>query len=192
MLSGNLPLRDAEVPQVAKPTMQTDPAAKMDTLASDWEPISDVPMVLEADGRNYIEWTWSLLDDGIELSDQASFSTLKTAAGKPLLAAFAAEYLDEQMLVAKKTANQEGHGFADVILCCKAPETDSGKIADDLLRLFFCDAAAAVARAKSLGEICDVAEDFNVEAIYLKMNLATDERLPKALRDALKGPVSMS
>jgi hypothetical protein len=172
--------------------MQTDPAAKTDTPASEWEPISNVPMVLEADGRNYIEWTWSLLDDGIELSDQASFSTLKTDAGEPLLAAFAAEYLDEQMLVAKKAASEKGHGFADVILCCKALGTDSGEIADHLLQLFFRDTAAAVARAKSLGEICDAAEDFNVEAMHLKMNLATDERLPKALRDALNGPVSMS
>jgi hypothetical protein len=171
--------------------MRTDPAEKMDIRASDWEPISDVPMVLEADGRNYIEWTWSLLDDGIEISDQASFSALKTDGGEPLLATFAAEYLDEQMLVAKKAANEKGHGFADVILCCKAPETDSGEIADDLLRLFFRDTAAAVARARSLGEICDVAEDFNVEAMHLKMHLAADERLPKALRDALNGPVEI-
>jgi hypothetical protein len=117
---------------------------------------------------------------------------LKTDTGEPLLANFAAEYLDEQMLIAKNAANDKGHEFADVILCCKAPDIDSGEIADHLLQLFFRDTAAAVARARSLGEICDVAEDFNVEAMHLRMNLATDERLPKALRDALNGPVSMS
>jgi hypothetical protein len=191
MLSGNLPPETRKFREIALP-MQIDSAEKGDASAGDWTPISDIPLNLEPDGRNYIEWTWSLLDDGIELSDQMSFSTLQTDDGKPLLADFTAEYLDEQMLFAKKAANQEGHGFADVILCCKASETDSGKIADDLLRLFFRDAAAAVARAKSLGEICDVAEDFNVEVMHLRMNLATDELLPRALRDALKGPVSMS
>jgi len=145
-------------------------------------------MILEPDGRNYIEWTWSLLDDGIELSDQMSFSTLQTDDGKPLLAAFAAEYLDEQMLIAKKAANEKGHSFSDVILCCKAPNIDSGAVADELAKQFFQDTIFAMARAKALGEICDIAEDFNISAMHLKMNLATDEMLPKPLRDALNGP----
>jgi len=48
-----------------------------------------------------------------------------------------------------------------------------------------------VARAKSLGEICDVAEDFCKAAIHLKFNLAADKNLPKAVRDALNGPVEV-
>jgi hypothetical protein len=111
--------------------MQTHPTPEANAPASDREPISDVPQNLEPDGRNCIEWAWSLLDDGIELSDQAAFSTLKTCDGEPLLAGFAAEYLDEQMLVAKKAAIEKGHEFADVILCCKAPDIDSGEIADN-------------------------------------------------------------
>jgi hypothetical protein len=172
--------------------MQTDPPAKTNIPVSDWEPISDVPMVLENDGRNYIEWTWSLLDDGIEISDLASFSTLKTDAGEPLLAAFAAEYLDEQMLIAKNAAVEKGHDFADVILCCKAPNIDSGAVADELIEQFFGNTASAMARAKALGEICDIAEDFNISAMHLKMNLATDEMLPKPLRIALNGPQELT
>jgi len=172
---------------MSKP-MNTDPTPETGARAGDWEPFSDIPLNLEPDGRNYVEWTWSLLDDGIEPSDQTSFSSLRTHDGKPLLAAFAAEYLDEQMLIAKKAANDNGHEFSDVILCCRAPDVDSGAIADELLQLFFRNTDAAVTRARSLGEICDVAEDFNVEAMHLKVNLATDKRLPKALRDALNGP----
>jgi hypothetical protein len=48
-----------------------------------------------------------------------------------------------------------------------------------------------VAPAKSIGEICNVAEDFCKAAIHLKFALATDEALPKALRDALNGPVAI-
>jgi hypothetical protein len=48
-----------------------------------------------------------------------------------------------------------------------------------------------MARAKSIGEICDVLEEFNKAAMYLKMNLATDETLPKPIRDALDGPVEI-
>jgi len=81
------------------------------------------------------------------------------------------------MLVAKKAAIDEGYDFADVIVCCKAPDMDSGKLADQLIQLFFRDKATAVARAKSLGEICDLAEDFNKAAIYLKFDLARDETL---------------
>jgi hypothetical protein len=169
--------------------MQPQPANEEDPSDNGWEPISEIPDNLEPDGRNYIEWTWSLLDDGIEPNDQASFSTLKTSDGQPLLADFAAEYLDEQMLVAKAAAIGKGHAFADVILCCRAPDIDSGEVADQLIHLFFRDTPAAVARAKSLGEICDVAEDFIKAAIYLKFNLARDETLPKVVRDALNGPV---
>jgi hypothetical protein len=171
--------------------MQTHPIPKANAPANNWELISDVPENLEPDGRNYIEWAWSLLDDGIEFSSEGSFSTLKTRDGPPLLAGFAAEYLDEQMLIAKKAAMEKGHDFADVILCCKAPNVDSCGIADDLIQLFFRDKAAAVTRAKSLGEICDVAEDFCKAAIYLKFDLAADKTLPKAVRDALNGPVEV-
>jgi hypothetical protein len=94
--------------------MQTHPIPKANAPASDWQPISDVPDNLAPDGRNYVEWAWSLLDDGIELSSEGSFSTLKTCDGEPLLAGFAAEYLDEQMLIAKKAAIEKGHDFADV------------------------------------------------------------------------------
>jgi hypothetical protein len=148
----------------------------------------DVPQNLEPDGRNYVEWTWSLLDEGIDVSDEGSFSLLTTPDGQPLLEDDAAGYLDEQMLIAKKAAVAHGHNFADVILCCKAPNIDSGAVADELIEQFFRDTACAMARAKALGEICDVAEDFNISAMHLKMNLATDEKLPKPLRDALNGP----
>ncbi|MCK1480548.1 hypothetical protein IVB27_38905 [Bradyrhizobium sp. 197] len=151
----------------------------------------DVPENLEPDGRNYVEWTWSLLDDGIDVCDQASFSTLRTADGQPLLEAEVAEHLDGQMLIAKKAAVQKGHEFADVILCCKAPNVDSDVTADELAKQFFLDTTFAMARARALGEICDVAEDFNISAMHLKMNLATDELLPKPLREALNGPVDV-
>ncbi len=169
--------------------MQTQPTSVANASTSDWEPISDVPQNLEADGRNYVEWVWSLLDDGIELCDRASFSTLKTSGGEPLLDSFAAKHLDEQMLIARSAAAKDGHSFADVIMCCKAPNVDYGAITNDLFRLFFQEPAAAVARAKSIGEICDVAEDFCKAAIYLKFDLSKDENLPKAVRKALNGPV---
>ena len=171
--------------------MQTHSKPKSNDLVGNWQPISDVPDNLEADGRNYIEWICSLIDDGIEPNDQASFSTLKTNSREPLLTDFAAEYLDEQMTIAKKAAKERGHDFADVILCCKAPDIDSGKIADELIRLFFLDSAAALARASSLGEICDIAEDFSKDAIFLKFNLATDEKIPKAVRVVLNGPIDV-
>jgi hypothetical protein len=171
--------------------MQTHPKPEANEPVGNWEPISDVPDNLKADGRNYIEWTCSLIDDGIEPNDQASFSTLNTNVGEPLLTGLAAECLDEQMIMAKKAAIKKGHDFADVILCCKAPDIDSGRIADELTQLFFRDTAAALARAKSLGEICDEAEDSNKESIFLKFNLASDEAIPKAVRAALKGPVDV-
>jgi hypothetical protein len=171
--------------------MQTHPTPEANASAAGWEPIMDVPQNLEPGGQNYVEWTWSLLDDGIEFSDQASFSTQRTPDGQPLLENDAAVYLDEQMLIAKKAAVEHGHDFADVILCCKAPNIDSGAVADELIEQFFRDTASAMARAKALGEICDAAEDFNISAMHLKMNLATDEMLPKPLRDALNGPVDV-
>jgi hypothetical protein len=151
----------------------------------------DVPYNLEPDGGNYVEWTWSLLDDGIDISGQASFSTLRTPDGQPLLEADTAEYLDEQMVIAKKAAVAKGHDIADVILCCRAPDINSDAVADELAKQFFLDTPLAMARAKALGEICDIAEDFNISAMHLKMNLATDELLPKPLREALNGPVDV-
>jgi len=107
--------------------MQPQPANDEGPSENGWEPISEIPDNLEPDGRNYIEWTWSLLDDGNDVCDQASFSTLKTSNGEPLLAEHAARHLDEQMLIAMKAATENGHLFADVILCCKAPDIDSTK-----------------------------------------------------------------
>jgi hypothetical protein len=171
--------------------MQTSSTQQPDGPVDDWEPLSDFPNNLRSDGSNYVEWICSLIDDGIEPNEKASFSALKTDQAEPLLAGFAAEFLDERMLIARKAAADNGHDFADVIACCKAPDIDSGKLADQLIQLFFRNKAAALARAKSLGEICDVAEDFNNAAIFLKLNLATDERVPKVLRDALNGPIEV-
>lgn len=142
------------------------------------EPIMDIPYNLEPDGRNHVEWTWFLLDDGFDISGQASFSILRTSDGQPLLEADTAEYLDAQMAIARKAAVAKGHDIADVILCCRAPNIDAGAVADELTKQFFLDTTLALARAKTLGEICDIAEDFNISAMHLKMNLATDELLP--------------
>jgi hypothetical protein len=43
---------------------------------------------------------------------------------------------DDQMLVARKAAIEKGHYLTHVIFCCKAPNIDSGEIADTLLQLF--------------------------------------------------------
>src|ERR1700731_4323314 len=134
--------------------MRTYPTPEANGSAAGWEPIMDVPQNLKPDGQNYVEWTWSLLYDGIEVSDQASFSTLRTPDGQPLLGSDVAEHLDGQMLIAKKAVVQKGHDFADVILCCKAPNVDSGSIADELAQQFFLDTTSTMARAKALGEIC--------------------------------------
>jgi hypothetical protein len=171
--------------------MQTHSKPDAKDPVGNWEPINDVPYNLDEDGRNYIEWTCSLIDDGIELNDQVSFSTLKTNSGQPLLTDTAAKFLDEQMIIARKAAIGKGHDFADVILCCKAPDVNSGRIADELIQLFFRDTAAVLARAKSLGEICDEAEEFNKDAIFLKFNVASDEGIPKAVRVAFNGPVDV-
>jgi len=144
--------------------MQTSSTQEPDDPVGDWEPLTDFPNNLKSDGSNYIEWTCSLIDDGIEPNEKASFSELMTDQAEPLLAGFAAEFLDERMLIARKAAVDKGHNFADVIACCKAPDVDSGELANQLIQLFFRDKAAAVARAKSLGEICDAAEDFNEAA----------------------------
>jgi hypothetical protein len=154
--------------------MQAHSTPETDASAAGWEPIMDVPQNLKPDGQNYVEWTWSLLDDGIDVSDQASFSALRTPDGQPLLDDDAAEYLDGQMMIAKKAVVEKGHDFGDVILCCKAPNIDSGAVADELAKQFFLDTAFAMTRAKALGEIYDIAEDFNISAMHLKMNLATD------------------
>jgi hypothetical protein len=53
-----------------------------------------------------------------------------------------------------------------------------------LIQLFFRDTDAAVERARSLGEVCDAAEDFNKAAIHLKFDLARE----KVVRRALNGP----
>lgn len=188
-----LPRRHFDVPverqKVQRMHTQSTPNANGST--ADWDPIMDVPQNLKPDGQNYVEWTWSLLDDGIDVVDQASFSALRTPSGQPLLEADTAEYLDEQMVIARKAAVAKGHDIADVILCCRAPNVDSGAVADELTKQFFLDTTLAMARAKALGEICDIAEDFNISAMHFKMNLATDELLPKPLRGALNGPIDV-
>lgn len=156
------------------------------------EPFFDVPDNLRRDGSNYVEWIWSLLDDGIDIPLSGSFADLRTAQGKPLLEAGTAAHLDDQLKIARRGASLNGHDFADVITCCKAPDINSGGLADQLMQLFFRNTVAAVARARSLGEICDLAEDFNKASIYLKFDLATDERLPGAVREALNGPIEPS
>jgi hypothetical protein len=143
--------------------MQAQVGSKTEDSEGGVVPIDDVPLNLESDGSNYIEWTWSLLDEGIEPSDQSPFSALRAPDGQPLLTDHAATYLDEQMLVASKAALDNGHRMADVILCCKSPNIDSGAIADELIKQFFRDRTVAVARATALGQICDIAEDFNVQ-----------------------------
>ncbi|GAA0005940.1 hypothetical protein BRDID11002_59440 [Bradyrhizobium diazoefficiens] len=60
-----------------------------------------------------------------------------------------------------------------------------GPLADELARLFFVNSAAALSRAKAIGEICDAAEEFCAEAFHLKRRLATDNALPKSLRRAI-------
>jgi hypothetical protein len=157
----------------------------------EWEPLFDVPDNLRRDGSNYVEWIWSLLDDGIDIPLSGSFAELRTAQDLPLLDADIAAYLDDQLKIARRGASVNGHDLADVITCCNAPNTDSGGLADQLIQLFFHNKTAAVARARSLGEICDAAEDFNKAAIYLKFDLATDDTLPRVVRDALNGPVEV-
>jgi hypothetical protein len=71
-----------------------------------------------------------LLDDQI---DDVSFVSLKTPTGAPLLTPDVAEFLDGQMDLAGTAAGRRGHAFSDVILCCKAPDIDSGSIADELI-----------------------------------------------------------
>ena len=167
--------------------MQTP--AETESPEDEWDPIDDVPQNLRDSGSNYVEWVCSLLGDGIQPSRNESLSTLKTSAGRPLLTEEAAEFLDGLMVVARAAAARDGHGFDDVILCCKAPDVDGNAIAAELLEVYRADKAAGVARARSLGLICDVAEEFCQAATYLKFDLSKDETLPRAIRDALNGPV---
>jgi hypothetical protein len=155
----------------------------------EWDPIDDVPQNLRNNGSNYVEWVWSLLDVGIEPGGDESLSALTTDSGRPLLTREAAEYLDNRMVVARAAAANDGHRFDDVILCCRAPEVDGNAIAADLLGMYRANRTAAVARARSLGKICDVAEEFCPAAIYLKFDLSKDVTLPSAIRDALNGPI---
>ncbi|WP_165935792.1 MULTISPECIES: hypothetical protein [unclassified Bradyrhizobium] len=151
----------------------------------EWEPIFDIPDNLRRDGSNYVEWVWSLLDDGIDIPRSGSFADLRTATGAPLLDPDMAAHLDEQMKVAMGAAAANNHGIEDIITCCSARDFDAGPLADELSRLFFMNSEEALSRAKSIGEICDIAEDFCREAIYLKASLASDSVLPMPVRRAI-------
>ncbi|MBR1000518.1 MULTISPECIES: hypothetical protein [Bradyrhizobium] len=158
----------------------------------EWEPIFDVPDNLRRDGSNYVEWIWSLLDDGIEVPLSGSFTDLRTAAGEPLLDAGVAADLDEQMTLARRAAAGVNHDLQDVLTCCRADGLDAGPLADELSRQFFLDSEATLSRAKAIGEICDMAEEFCKEALYLKADLARDPQLPMALRRAVDPDISQS
>jgi hypothetical protein len=43
------------------------PETSTDAHDAFWAPSSDVPNNLGADGQNYVEWMWSLLDNGIDV-----------------------------------------------------------------------------------------------------------------------------
>ncbi len=150
----------------------------------EWEPISDIPCNLASDGRNYVEWVWALLDDGIDIDIGRPFAELKTDDGQQLLTKDAANYLDGQLVVAMAAAASKGYDLRDVVLCCRAPFTDSGAIADELATLFSTDRFRAIARAKALAQICDAAEEFCKDAIHLKWNLAADDCLAPDIRKA--------
>jgi hypothetical protein len=151
----------------------------------EWEPIFDVPDNLLRDGSNYVEWIWSLLDDGIEIPRSGSFGDLRAATGAPLLDPDIAVHLDEQMKIAMGAAAANNHGLEDIITCCSARDLDDGPLADELSRLFFLNSEEALSRARAIGELCDIAEDFCREAIYLKAPLTSDSALPMPLRRAI-------
>ncbi len=146
------------------------------------EPLFDVPDNLRRDGSNYVEWIWSLLDDGIDIPLSGSFVDLRTETGERLPDPDMVAYLDDQMKVARRAADARGHSLQDVITCCRARGLDAGPLADEFCRLFFTDCEAALSRARAIGEICEVAENFCKEALNLKASLATDSALPRQLR----------
>jgi len=150
----------------------------------EWEPIFDVPDNLRRDGSNYVEGIWSPLDDGIEIPRSGSFCDLRTAAGAPLLDPDIAAHLDEQMKIAMGAAAANKHSLEDMVTCCSARDLDGGTLADELSRLFFLNSEEALLRARAIGELCDIAEDFCREAIYLRASLASDSALPMPLRRA--------
>jgi len=158
----------------------------------EWEPIFDVPDNLRRDGSNYVEWIWSLLDDGIEIPLAGSFADLRTDAGAPLLDIDVAAYLDEQMKIARLAAASVNHDLQDVVTCCRAEDIDAGALVDELTNRFFVDPEGAKARAKALGEICETAEEFCKDAIYLKATLANDPKIPRPLRRAMNWAASSS
>jgi hypothetical protein len=155
------------------------------TNGDEREPLFDVPDNLRRDGSNYVEWIWSLLDEGIDIPLSGSFAGLRTAQGEPLLDTGIAAYLDGQLKIAWRAASGNSHGIEDVVICCGARGLDGGPLADELSRLFFTDCELALSRAKAIGEICDVAEAFCKEAVYLKRALATDFAMPRKLRLAI-------
>lgn len=158
----------------------------MDTVVCD--PIEDIPENLKPDGSNYVEWVWALLDDGIEVRPGHSFSSLQARHGDALLESRAAVFLDEQLVIATRAAALHGHDMRDVVMCCHAASIDSTAIADDLNCRYVSDPKAALARARAIAEICEVADEFCPEAIHLKWKLAGDDQLQEEVR-RLFGPV---
>ena len=68
----------------------------------------DIPDNLAPDGRNYVEWVWALLDDGIDMDIGRPFAELKTEDGHQLLTKDAATYLDGQLVVAMAGRSKQG------------------------------------------------------------------------------------
>ncbi|MBR1177996.1 hypothetical protein JQ617_28820 [Bradyrhizobium sp. KB893862 SZCCT0404] len=130
--------------------------------------------------------------DGIEIPLAGSFADLRTDAGAPLLDADIAAHLDEQLEIARRAASAVNHDLQDVVTCCRADGLEAGPLADELSRRFFVDAQGAIARAKAIGEICEVAEEFCKDAIYLKATLASEPRIPSPLRRAMNWAVGSS
>ncbi|MEZ0099512.1 hypothetical protein ABIF25_003094 [Bradyrhizobium elkanii] len=91
-----------------------------------------------------------------------------------------ARHLDDQLKVALQAATANGHRLDDVVSCCMARALDGGPLGDELGRLFFVETSGALSRARSIGEICDAAEEFCVEAAHLKRRSAIDRALPQS------------
>ncbi|WP_022723902.1 hypothetical protein [Rhodopseudomonas sp. B29] len=103
-----------------------------------------------------------------------------------------AAHLDEQMKTARLAAASVNHDLQDVITCCRAENIDAGALADELANSFFVHPERATARAKALGEICETAEEFCKDAIYLKAALANNPKIPRPLRRASNWAVGSS
>lgn len=119
----------------------------------EWELIVDISDNLRSDGSNYVEWIWSLLDNGIDVPLSGPFADLRKEAGQPLLDSDIAAHLDEQMKIAWRASAAVNHGLQDVVTCCRARDLDAGPLADELSHLFFTDSELALSRAKAIGDL---------------------------------------